>query len=190
MKKILFLSTSIILLSLIFFCSSCKKEDPDLIFPVVKILGDNPIEILLNSEFDDPGAEYSDNIAIYSTRVVSNLNVNEIGSYKITYIVLDDAGNETTCSFDVLVNAYVGVENMKHNSVSIYPNPTNGIINVELSNNNTHQLTISDIMGKILVKRTTDEQNKTINLSNFESGIYIISIQTDKEIFKTKIIKR
>ncbi len=146
------------------------------------------------TEFDP--TETTDNCSVASIENdynnASTLNGASLteGTTIIEWTIIDNSGNINNCSFDVLVNAYVGVENMKHNSVSIYPNPTNGIINVELSNNNTHQLTISDIMGKILVKRTTDEQNKTINLSNFESGIYIISIQTDKEIFKTKIIKR
>ena len=134
MKKILILSTSVILLSLIFFCSSCKKEDPDLIFPVVKILGDNPIEILLNSESDDPGAEYSDNIAIYSTSVISNLNVNEIGSYEIAYIVLDDAGNETIATR--VVNVVVDQSSFESNysvSDTITSGPNEGIHNYSSS---------------------------------------------------------
>ncbi|MCD4794929.1 MAG: T9SS type A sorting domain-containing protein [Bacteroidales bacterium] len=33
------------------------------------------------------------------------------------------------------------------------------------------------------------QQNKTIDLSDFESGIYIISIQTDRKIFTRKVVK-
>jgi len=71
----------------------------------------------------------------------------------------------------------------------IYPNPTNGVINFEFANNNIQKLTISDIIGKQIIVKSEIKQNETINLSHIESGIYVISIQTDKEIFTTKIIK-
>ncbi|MCD4794325.1 MAG: T9SS type A sorting domain-containing protein [Bacteroidales bacterium] len=54
---------------------------------------------------------------------------------------------------------------------------------------NIQKLIISDITGKQLFEKITIKQNETIDLSNFENGIYIISIQTDKEIFTTKIVK-
>ena len=40
-----------------------------------------------------------------------------------------------------------------------------------------------------MIEKTAIQQNETIDLSSFESGIYIISIQTDKKIFTTKIVK-
>jgi len=130
MKKIPLLSISLIFLSLILFCFSCKKEDIDNVFPVVKILGENPMEILLNSEFDDPGAEYSDNIAIYSSRIDSDLDVNKIGSYEIDYIVLDEAGNETIATriVDVIVDQS-SFESDYNVSDTISSGPNKGIHN-------------------------------------------------------------
>ncbi len=71
----------------------------------------------------------------------------------------------------------------------IYPNPTNGIIKLDFAESNIKKITISDINGKTIIEKTTIQQNGIINLSQFVSGIYIISIQTDKEIFITKIVK-
>ena len=130
MKKISLLFASVIFLSLILFCFSCKKEDPDIVFPIVKILGENPMEILLNSEFDDPGAEYWDNIAVYSTRVDSDLDENKIGSYEVAYIVLDEAGNETIATRTV--NVIVDQSSFESNysvSDTISSGPNEGIHN-------------------------------------------------------------
>ncbi|MCD4793812.1 MAG: T9SS type A sorting domain-containing protein [Bacteroidales bacterium] len=95
-------------------------------------------------------------------------------------------------AFEYGAPVYTNIKNLKKNihGIYAYPNPTSGIINFVPSNYNIHQLIISDITGKILIKKTTMQQNETIDLSSFESGIYIIRIYTDKKIFTTKIVKR
>jgi len=42
---------------------------------------------------------------------------------------------------------------------------------------------------KEIFNKTAIQQNETIDLIGYESGIYIISIQTDENIFTTKILK-
>lgn len=77
----------------------------------------------------------------------------------------------------------------KNELFTIYPNPTNGIVNFEFAENNIQKLTVSDITGKQIIEKTERQQKEKIDLSGFDSGIYIIKIQTDNEIFTTKIIK-
>ncbi len=85
---------------------------------------------------------------------------------------------------------YVGlIESDFENIFNMYPNPTNGIINLEFADNNIQKIIISDITGKYLIKKTEIQQSEQIDLSSFESGIYIMTIQTDNEIFTTKIIR-
>ena len=112
-----------------------------------------------------------------------------IGLTTVVWTITDVANNETQCSFDVQVNAFVGIETLQQKGISIYPNPTNGIINFEFANNNIQQIIISDLTGKTIIEKVNIQQNEMIDLSNFVSGIYIISIQTDNEIFTTKIVK-
>ena len=113
----------------------------------------------------------------------------QIGLTTVTWTITDIANNETQCSFDVQVNAFVGIETLQQNGISIYPNPTNGIVNFEFANDNIQQIKISDLTGKTIIEKVNIQQNETIDLSSFESGIYIIKIQTDNEIFTTKIVK-
>ena len=115
------------------------------------------------------------------------------GNTTIVWTVTDTGGNENTCSFDVLVNAYSGVETLQQNGISIYPNPVTGKFAINFSkvqNFGKLKFQIKDITGKILIEKTEIQQNEKIDLSSFESGIYIISINTDNEVFNSKIIKK
>ncbi|OQX73710.1 MAG: hypothetical protein B6D64_13580 [Bacteroidetes bacterium 4484_276] len=73
---------------------------------------------------------------------------------------------------------------------TIFPNPTNRIINFEFADNNIEKLIISDITGKTIIKKIDIQQNEMIDLSSFVKGIYFISVQTEEEVYTKKIIKR
>ena len=86
-------------------------------------------------------------------------------------------------------NEYLGVESLAQKGVLIYPNPTNGEIYFEFENNKVQQITVSDTNGKQIIKKSILKQTEMIDLSRFESGVYIINIQTEDEILLTKIVK-
>lgn len=76
------------------------------------------------------------------------------------------------------------------NNISIHPNPTSGIItinNLPLSDNNS-QLTITDITGKILKEFPLKGSQITIDLSNFNTGIYLFKVETANGVITKKII--
>ncbi len=52
------------------------------------------------------------------------------GLTTIIWTIKDNADNTTTCSFDIQVNSFVNIEILKKAGISIYPNPTNGKINL------------------------------------------------------------
>ncbi len=81
------------------------------------------------------------------------------------------------------------VKTLQQKGISIYPNPTTGMVYFDFANNNIQQVTISDITGNQIMEKTQIQQNETIDISGFENGIYIISIQTDEEIFTLRIVK-
>ncbi|PWU11637.1 MAG: hypothetical protein C5B50_23020 [Verrucomicrobia bacterium] len=67
--------------------------------PVITVLGANPLTVLLNSTFTDPGATASDTCA-GSRPVTTNgtVDVTTIGSYTIMYVASDLSGNFATNS--------------------------------------------------------------------------------------------
>ena len=168
--------------------------------PTVTCVGNQEVDADATHTYTVTGTEFdptdtNDNCGVASvtndftgTATLTGASLPE-GTTTIVWTITDTAGNDADCSFDILVNAYVSIETLQQNGISIFPNPTSGKINFEFANNNIQQITISDLTGKTIIKKTEIQQNKAIDLSQFESGIYIISIQTDKDVFTTKIVK-
>lgn len=72
---------------------------PDLTAPVIILLGDNPVTVHQGSIFTDAGATAEDNIdgdLTAAIAVIGSVDTNTIGTYQLTYIVSDAAGNTAT----------------------------------------------------------------------------------------------
>ena len=63
--------------------------------PIITILGQNPIEVLLNSSYADAGASVSDNVdnSLVAT-MITNVNTAILGQYAVSYDVTDNSGNK------------------------------------------------------------------------------------------------
>ena len=71
--------------------------------------------------------------------------------------------------------------------ISISPNPSNGLINLELSNikNSTWNIIITNEIGQNVYNENYSNSKETIDLSGLSSGVYMIKI-TSNEISKTE----
>jgi len=79
----------------------------------------------------------------------------------------------------------------KESSNIIYPNPSEGIIYINFQEEiSIKRLIISDITGRRMIEKKNVQQNDGIDLSDLDTGIYIIDIQTEIGIITSKIIKR
>ncbi len=85
----------------------------------------------------------------------------------------------------------LGTQELSKESIAMYPNPTSGVLNLKLKNNNVSQVFIYDSTGKIIYKRQFPIENNQlqIDLSNFNNGMYFIKIQEENRILSTKIVK-
>lgn len=80
--------------------------------------------------------------------------------------------------------AAVGLEDVKANNVSVYPNPASSYIHMRNCNGCLKQL--FDMNGRLLLQTEDDE----ISIAGFENGIYLLQIKNnDGSFFRTKIIK-
>ena len=73
-----------------------------------------------------------------------------------------------------------------NNTISIYPNPSNGEFNIADSSNELSDLTVKDIAGKIVISKVFSS-NTIINLNNYAKGVYVVDIKNKKGIFTQKI---
>ncbi|NOZ35693.1 MAG: T9SS type A sorting domain-containing protein [Chlorobi bacterium] len=112
-----------------------------------------------------------------------------IGATEIEWILSDNESNSETCSHNITVIAYVGINLIDYHYITISPNPTNGIMYLGFTKNNIKYIRIFDVKGKIIFEKSDIQQNELIDLSSFKNGFYIINIQTEKENILRKIIK-
>lgn len=75
------------------------------------------------------------------------------------------------------------------NSSFIYPNPTDGIFNIEMNNNELKQISVVDNLGRIILEVSTTNSSVNLDLSQNESGIYFVYILTSSGTEISKIVK-
>ncbi len=77
--------------------------------------------------------------------------------------------------------------------IKIYPNPTNKTVAIKIQSNNPQSTTISiiDIQGKTIFSETLQNSGKltkTLDLSTYSKGIYLIKVETPVEQITQKIV--
>ncbi len=71
----------------------------------------------------------------------------------------------------------------------IYPNPTTGIIHIELLDlQEETSIEVRDILGRTVLKNLIISEKGTINLAGKENGIYILTIKNGDRITTQKIV--
>jgi len=68
----------------------------------------------------------------------------------------------------------LGTEAFDKNSLNLYPNPTSSILNIKVDA--IQPYTITDTLGKIVLKGKLNEGDTTINVDYLSKGIYYIKV--------------
>lgn len=83
----------------------------------------------------------------------------------------------------------VGINVAEQQTISVYPNPSEGNFTVNLKNVNESTICIYDVLGNcILNKRSMNDANPQFDLSHQSKGIYFMEIVSDGERVVKKIV--
>jgi len=87
--------------------------------------------------------------------------------------------------------ALASTESFFKNNLSIYPNPTKGILNINSDTNVTiNNAVLTDLNGRIIKSvNLTGVNNPTIDITDVNTGIYFIKVTTDQGVGTSKVIK-
>lgn len=89
------------------------------------------------------------------------------------------------------VSACIGIEALNNNtSIQVYPNPTNGLLNIELVTdiNNDIHIQITNTLGQSVYAQTVTSSKTIINTNDFGKGIYFITITKGNRRTTQKVI--
>ena len=83
-----------------------------------------------------------------------------------------------------------GVNNYLLNSISLYPNPANDVINVQCTMYNVQLVEVIDVYGKVINTINVIDTPAQINVSTLASGMYFVRVTTEEGVATKSFVKR
>lgn len=112
-----------------------------------------------------------------NSKIPTDINYDKIGNNRIFDTTVDLGPYEFGAS------AVAGIATLSKIDFSMYPNPTNGILNIKIDEN-IKTVEIFNLQGQKILS----SKNKNLNINHLNSGIYLVKITTDKNLIGIKKI--
>ena len=97
-----------------------------------------------------------------------------------------------TSDWTAAVNAttLTGINNHLLNSIALYPNPANDVINVQCTMYDVQMVEVIDVYGKLIQTINVTDNLSSINVSNLASGMYFVRVTTEEGVATKSFVKR
>ena len=83
----------------------------------------------------------------------------------------------------------VGINEHEIN-VSVYPNPTTGQFRIQNSESRIQRVEVYDVYGKLISNMEVNDNDVTIDISNYTNGVYFTLIRTESGTVTKKVVKQ
>lgn len=109
----------------------------------------------------------------------------EDGEYSL--VVTNEEGCEGDATIDV---AFTSIAQFDVAAFTIYPNPSNGLVSIELAGNveQATYVTVYDIAGGIAYRGQLNKQITNLDLSELTAGVYFVQLEMANESVSKKLI--
>ena len=92
---------------------------------------------------------------------------------------------------DFVISGVLSNENFEMSNISVYPNPSNGLVTIAYGTFEPTQIQVYDISGKlILTKENLNVSETNLDLSSASQGIYFIKISSENQSVVKRLIKK
>jgi hypothetical protein len=141
----------------------------------------------------------------YSTTAFPSHTYSSAGYYDICLSITDAVGctsifcdstginksNNTIASIDVVPPSITAIDELSNATlISVFPNPSNGLINITLAEKATDtKLEVLNSCGQVLLSKEINNSTQTsLDLSNHSKGIYFIKVQNGNGVVVRKVV--
>jgi PKD repeat protein len=176
--------------------------------PVVDLLNVNEVNLRRWQVYVDAPVALTDNYNTDAQMRGSLITINSLptnaegkpwadgtGLYSVRYKVMDLSGNESEEAIRTInVVSAAGVDDVMNidKLMSVYPNPSNGVIHMRLADKQAEDVTVIvyDMLGKAIHTQKLNGNNlqvQELNLSEKPKGFYLLRVQTGDQVYSRKI---
>lgn len=173
------------------FTSKCNVKDiSDPLYPID--LGGNKIMQVTLTDRGEPGYNdqigftlWDDNILLYSSSW-NGLQTDEMLLNGGNLVIHSGFTIEPVKKAEIITD---NTPELKIFNISIYPNPTSGIVNLELSNYETpYTIELINIAGQVVIQREIRSTSEELDLHDLPRGIYLIKVSNQFSSKTEKLI--
>ena len=122
------------------------------------------------------------------------INYTTAGTYSVTLTATNAGGSDSEVKTNYITitdNTTNSIGENGLNNISIYPNPTNKSVFVDLSNVKVDILSIElrDVTGRVIEAQINPNGTVKFNLSAESAGVYFVTIRTENGTLTKKVIR-
>ena len=115
-------------------------------------------------------------------------NAGPIGT--VTATETDVNGCVGTSDLEVAIQ-FVGIHETEAKNFNLYPNPTSGMVQIQVNELSTSdRIEVLDMQGRIVYKQSIQEKRSEIDLSNLATGTYTLRLINQAGVAEKSLIKR
>lgn len=107
------------------------------------------------------------------------------GAYAVIVTSLEGCEDVSDC---ITIDA-VGLDQMNISDMNVFPNPTNGEVNVSLPENVSVTVQIFDAQGKLVAEQANVNNNDKLNISTVTPGVYMVKLSAENAVQTFRVVK-
>lgn len=113
----------------------------------------------------------------------------EAGTYSVSLTVSDGTNQDTETKPDFVIVGSLGIDDPGTTMATVYPNPSTGYLKIH-SDKVINILVLTDLNGKILLRRDVSEKSYTLETGGLAPGVYLLRFEGQPEYGIHKILVR
>ena len=129
------------------------------------------------------------NSATTTTNPYTLTGLSESTTYEVQVIAHCTNGVTSDPSATITLTT-VGINDYELNSVTVFPNPTTGMIQIQNSESRIQDVEVYDAYGKLLNVVSVNDNATALDLSGYAAGTYFVKIMTENGVVTKRVVKQ